>query len=91
MSSLRAPGRALPGPRPRSRSPTTSAPAGAAALKQVVTEAVNEYLAPIRARRAQYAEDRGYLRQVLRDGNERANALAEATLDEVRRAMHNHY
>ena len=32
---------------------------GAAALKRVVTEAVNEFLAPIRARRAEYAADLG--------------------------------
>ncbi|MGW1373038.1 tryptophan--tRNA ligase [Streptomyces sp. NPDC002446] len=66
-------------------------PAGASALKKCVTEAVNEYLAPIRARRAQYAQDRGYLRQVLRQGNERAHAIAEATLDEARRAMNGLY
>ncbi|MFI9507755.1 tryptophan--tRNA ligase [Nocardia sp. NPDC052566] len=60
---------------------------GAAALKKRATEAVNEYLAPIRARRAQYAQDRGYLRQVLREGNERAIAIAEKTLSEVRAAM----
>jgi tryptophanyl-tRNA synthetase len=61
--------------------------AGAAALKRTVTDAVNDYLAPIRARRAEYAKDRGYLRQILRAGNERANAVADATLTEVRRAM----
>ncbi|WP_034263199.1 tryptophan--tRNA ligase [Actinospica robiniae] len=61
--------------------------AGAAALKRTVTDAVNSYLAPIRARRAEYAEDRGYLRQILRAGNERANAVADATLVEVRQAM----
>ena len=65
--------------------------AGAAALKKTVTEAVNEYLAPIRARRAEYAQDRAYLRQVLRAGNERATAVAEATLTEVRTAMNNRY
>lgn len=65
--------------------------AGAAALKRTVTEAVNEYLAPIRARRTQYARDRAYLRQVLREGNERARAVAEVTLAEVRTAMNNHY
>ncbi|GII56428.1 tryptophan--tRNA ligase [Planotetraspora thailandica] len=60
---------------------------GAAGLKAVVTEAVNEFLAPVRARRAQLAEDRGHVRRILRDGNERANAVADATLDEVRAAM----
>ncbi|MER7918452.1 MULTISPECIES: tryptophan--tRNA ligase [unclassified Streptomyces] len=65
--------------------------AGAAALKKTVTEAVNEYLAPIRARRAEYARDRGELRRALRAGNERANAVAEATLAEVRAAMNSDY
>ena len=65
--------------------------AGAAALKSTVSEAVNEYLAPIRARRGELARDRGHLRQVLREGNQRANAIAETTLDEVRAAMHSLY
>jgi len=60
---------------------------GAAGLKRTVTEAVNTAMAPIRARRAEYAQDMGYVRGVLRAGNERANAVAEATLEEVREAM----
>ncbi|MFJ3792123.1 tryptophan--tRNA ligase [Kitasatospora sp. NPDC090091] len=60
---------------------------GGAALKRTVTEAVNEHLRPIRALRADLAADRGYVRQVLRDGAERANAVADATLDEVRAVM----
>lgn len=60
---------------------------GAAGLKRTVTEAVNARMAPIRARRAEYAQDMGYVRDVLRAGNERANAVAEATLREVRDAM----
>ncbi|SEC16295.1 tryptophanyl-tRNA synthetase [Streptomyces misionensis] len=65
--------------------------AGAAALKKTVTEAVNEYLAPIRARRAEYARDRAQIRRILREGNERANAVADATLAEVRAAMNSDY
>lgn len=64
---------------------------GAAALKRTVTEAVNEHLAPMRERRAAFAQDRGYLRRILREGNERANAIAEKTLAEVRSAMGTHY
>jgi tryptophanyl-tRNA synthetase len=60
---------------------------GAATLKAAVTAAVNDRLAPIRARRAEYARDLGYVRQVLGDGNERANAVACLTLAEVRTAM----
>jgi len=60
---------------------------GGGTLKKVATEAINEMLAPVRARRAELAADPGYLLQVLRRGNERASALAEATLTEVREAM----
>ena len=45
---------------------------GAALLKRVVTDAVNERFAPVRARRAELAADPGYARQVLRDGCVRA-------------------
>jgi tryptophanyl-tRNA synthetase len=60
---------------------------GAAGLKSTVTTAVNDLLAPIRARRAEYERNPSYLRQVLRDGNERANELAAVTLAEVQAAM----
>ena len=61
--------------------------AGAGALKKLVTEAVNDYFAPIRARREELLADPGYLAEVLADGNRRANEQANATLDEVRAAM----
>jgi tryptophanyl-tRNA synthetase len=64
---------------------------GASALKALVTDAVNERLAPLRARRAELAADPAYLRDVLRDGNERARALAADTLAAVRRLMHTDY
>ncbi|MFG2557531.1 tryptophan--tRNA ligase [Streptomyces sp. NPDC048496] len=60
---------------------------GGAVLKRTVTDAVNERLAPVRARRAECAQDMAYVRSVLRTGNERANAVAEATLAEVRGVM----
>jgi tryptophanyl-tRNA synthetase len=60
---------------------------GAAGLKSTVTTAVNDLLAPIRARRAEYERDPGYVRQILRDGNERANEIAAVTLAEVQAAM----
>jgi tryptophanyl-tRNA synthetase len=60
---------------------------GAAALKRVVTEAVNERFAPVRARRAELAADMGYVRRVLGDGCAKARAIADATLAEVRVAM----
>jgi tryptophanyl-tRNA synthetase len=60
---------------------------GAARLKAMLAEAVNERFAPIRARRAELARDIGYVRGVLHAGNARAVELANATLDEVRDAM----
>lgn len=60
---------------------------GGGALKRVVTEAVNEHFAPIRARRAELVADPAYLHTVLAEGNARANAVAEDTLAEVRQAM----
>ncbi|QDB78014.1 tryptophan--tRNA ligase [Georgenia wutianyii] len=60
---------------------------GGGALKKAVTEAVNEHFAPIRARRAELLAEPGYLRQVLAEGNARANEVAAATLAEVQRAL----
>ena len=60
---------------------------GAGQLKKYVTESVNEYFAPIRERRHAYESDLDYVKDVLREGNRRANEIAEATLDEVREAM----
>jgi tryptophanyl-tRNA synthetase len=64
---------------------------GASALKALVTEALNERLAPVRARRAEIVRDRARVRAVLRDGNERARAVAADTLASVRRLMHTDY
>jgi tryptophanyl-tRNA synthetase len=60
---------------------------GGRALKQLVTEAVNEGLRSHRERRAHFAADPAHLLDVLRAGNAAANKIAETTLDEVRRAM----
>jgi len=60
---------------------------GAGALKRLATEALNERLRSHRARRAELVADPGHLRDVLADGNARANAIADQTLAEVRQAM----
>ena len=87
--------RAARGAVPRARRPRRSrrrsGDGGASALKALVTEAVNERLAPVRARRAELMRDRGALRAVLREGNERARAIAADTLAAVRRLMHTDY
>lgn len=61
--------------------------AGSGALKARTTEAVNDFLARHRARRRDLEADPEAVRTVLADGNDRANAIAEATLAEVREAM----
>jgi tryptophanyl-tRNA synthetase len=65
--------------------------AGSAALKRLVTEAINERFRDVRERRAALAADPGHLRDVLHAGNERARAIAGETLDTVRRLMHTDY
>ena len=60
---------------------------GSGMLKKIVTESVNEYLAPIRERREELAAKPDYIEEVLHEGNRRANEIANATLDEVREAM----
>jgi tryptophanyl-tRNA synthetase len=60
---------------------------GGGGLKKLVTQAVNDHFAPIRARRAELAADQGYLESVLRAGNATANEVADQTLAEVRQAM----
>jgi tryptophanyl-tRNA synthetase len=62
--------------------------AGSAALKRLVTDAVNERFAPIRARRAELAGDPAYLREVLSAGNARVRELAAETLALVHERMH---
>ena len=60
---------------------------GAGALKCYVTESVNAYLAPIRERRRELEGQPEMVREILHEGNRRANEIANATLDEVREAM----
>jgi tryptophanyl-tRNA synthetase len=65
--------------------------AGAGRLKQLTTDAVNGFLAEHRRRRADLERDPGYVLSVLRKGNGTANAIGDATLDEVRTAMGTDY
>lgn len=60
---------------------------GAGKLKALVTEAINDYFAPIRQRREELAANEDYLLQVLHAGNDKANQVASETLDNVRKAM----
>ena len=60
---------------------------GSGALKKFTTEAVNNRFAEIRERRHAYENDLDYVKDVLHEGNRRANEIANATLAEVREAM----
>jgi tryptophanyl-tRNA synthetase len=61
---------------------------GSARLKAYVTEAINEHFRPIRARRAELAEDPSVVQEVLDRGNEIARQTARTTLAEVHELMH---
>ena len=60
---------------------------GGGALKAYVIDAVNAYFEPIRQKRAEFAAQPNLIRDIIHDGNARANVIANATLDEVREAM----
>lgn len=60
---------------------------GSGELKALTATAVNDFLAPLRARRRELAVDGDLVRSVLQRGNEHARAIADVTLDEVRAAM----
>lgn len=60
---------------------------GAGQLKAVVTQSVNDFLAPHRERRARFENDLSYVKDVLHEGNRRMNEIARQTLGEVLEAM----
>lgn len=64
-----------------------SAGIGCIECKKPVIDAVNAELVPMRARAQQYEESPEIIRGILNDGRERAAALAEDTLKDVRAAM----
>jgi tryptophanyl-tRNA synthetase len=60
---------------------------GCVNCKKLLAEAINAELAPLRARRAELAARPEYIDRVLRDGAERAQAIARTTLIEAKRKM----
>ncbi|MEW6879092.1 tryptophan--tRNA ligase [Trueperella pyogenes] len=64
---------------------------GGGTLKKVVTESLNEHLAPLRARRAELANDPSYLSAVLARGIAKAREQAAQTLAEVHGALGMNY
>ena len=73
------------------RSPETLASeigdGGASRLKSLLTEALNEYLRPLRQRRHELEQDPQLIRNVLQRGTARAREVAQQTLAEVREVM----
>jgi tryptophanyl-tRNA synthetase len=60
---------------------------GCVADKKDLAEAVIREMEPIHRRRVELESNKDYVYQTLRRGAERARAVAEATMDEVRQAM----
>jgi tryptophanyl-tRNA synthetase len=64
-----------------------SAGIGCVDCKKILAESVSLNLKPFRERRASLASKPGYVNQVLADGANRAEAIAEETIREVKRKM----
>lgn len=56
-------------------------------VKKRLEAVLQELLEPIRTRRAELAEDKGYILQLLRDGTNQAREVAARTTDEVKAAL----
>jgi tryptophanyl-tRNA synthetase len=64
---------------------------GGVKLKNLLTEALNEYLRPLRKRRKELEGNLDTIRKVLDDGVRQARQVGEQTLLEVRQAMNMEY
>lgn len=64
---------------------------GSAKLKQLLTESINEYLAPMRKKRKEIQSDEEYIRSILQNGVQKARAEAVKTLLDVTQAMNMKY
>ncbi|KAH3735325.1 hypothetical protein DPMN_041790 [Dreissena polymorpha] len=53
-------------------------------FKEFVTETVNESIQPISSEMQRILSDRGHLRSILKQGQERASVLAEETIKQVK-------
>jgi len=60
---------------------------GYGTVKKRLLELMLEYFSPYRQRREELAADPGYVEQVLKDGAQRAKAVASVTLNKVRNAV----
>jgi tryptophanyl-tRNA synthetase len=60
---------------------------GDSVVKKRLEGILQDLLAPIRARREEFAKDKGAVMQILKDGTFKAREVAAQTMDEVRRAL----
>ena len=60
-------------------------------IKKFLNNVLQEELAPIRARRAEFEKDIPMVYDILKTGSEKARAVAAQTMDEVKRAMRINY
>lgn len=60
---------------------------GDAVLKRRLEQVLERVIAPMRVRRAEFAHDRMYVREILNDGTERADVVTRSVLRDVRRAF----
>ena len=60
---------------------------GDSVVKKRLEGILQEMLAPIRARREEFAKDRGQVLQILKEGTMKAREVAAQTTDEVRKAL----
>lgn len=56
-------------------------------IKRYLVDVLQNVLEPIRARRTEYENDRGYVLDMLKQGSEQAERVAAKTLDDVKSAM----
>jgi tryptophanyl-tRNA synthetase len=60
---------------------------GDSIVKKRLDTVLQDMLAPIRARREEFAQDKGQVMQMLKEGTMKAREVAAGTVDEVRRAL----
>lgn len=65
----------------------TKGKVGDVEVKQKLARALNNFLEPIRARRAEFEERNGYIEEILEAGTARMRALADETLAAMKDAM----
>lgn len=56
-------------------------------VKQSLTEALNRFLDPIRARRKEYESDKGLVEEIIYEGTQKMNEIANQTVKDMRSAM----